>query len=196
MPMSEVQIECVNGWGGPRTEHLTSAEHGIWKSTVNMWEWSAYYNEELIVFEDDAIVSDNFMQYMVPMYGELPHTYDYMALWVPEDQRQDYYYDAHYDAEGHLIQDGPWKNDITSNYNFGGIRICRLYQGYGNVATMYSPRGASKLLNLARTDTPVDCWLHLQSHLGRVEAYAPKPMYANFVAHNWDLPTTIHTENI
>lgn len=176
---------------------FNQGEIGVWLSTFDCWQWAADNNEELIVFEDDAIPTPDFHNKFAEIYAELT-AYDFCTLWVPPNQYLDYIYDAVYSEDGTMTHIGPNKNSITSKYNCGKIRLARAYNGYGNVAQLYSPRGARRFINLARVDgitQPVDCWVYLQSHLGKVEGFAPKPNRANLVDYDWPETQIHNTEN-
>lgn len=174
---------------------LTVGEIGVWLSTFDCWRWADEYNEDLLVFEDDAIPVQTFNKQFRELTSELPPDYDFLCLWVPENQLLDYIYDVVYDDEGLPTHVGPNKNMITSNYNFGSTYLARVYNGYGNVAQLYSPKGARFFMDRARAVgiyTPVDCYLYQEAHAGRCEGYAPKPNRAKLVKYDWKAETTIH----
>ncbi len=74
--------------------------------------------------------------------------------------------------------------------------MARAYQGYCCVATLYSPSGARRLLEIAGEKgmyTPVDCFLFQEAHgKNAVRAYAPTPDAQRIVDIDWNTPTTIH----
>lgn len=178
----------------PHDAELNDAEWGIWFSTYERWAWAASSGEPLLVFEDDAVLSKDFMIQFLNLYRELPPDWDYLALWVPENQVLDYLYDVEYTEDGHMEHLGPNRNSITSKYNCGRTYLSRVYQGYGNVATLYSPQGATKFISHAtdKVHMPIDCWVHWHAHRGNVNGYAPKPPYRGIVEHDWNVATTIH----
>ena len=177
---------------------FSKGEIGIWLSTFDCWKWAVDNDEELLVFEDDAIPHINFKHMFRELYPELPKDYDFFVLWIPDNQLIDYVYDVVYDEEGLPTHVGPNKNSITSNYNFGAIRLARVYNGYGNVAQLYSPKGGKTFIELAQKTgiyTPADCFLYQNAHAGRAIGYGPKPNRAKLVSYDWKAVTTVHTED-
>ena len=174
---------------------FSKGELGVWISTFDQWVWCVENNEELVVFEDDAIVTDQFSTMLPDFNSELPSDYAFLSLWVPENQYHDYLYDAKFDEDGHWEKVGRDKNAITSLYNFGAMRISKAYQGYGNVAMQYSPQGAQQLIERAQTKgiyEPIDCFIFTASRTGKIDGYAPKPHYNKAVEYDWAAPTTVH----
>lgn len=169
-------------------------EIGVWLSNYDCWKWAYDNDEDLIVFEDDAIPERDFDEKLQLLYSELPPDWDFLTLWIPPNQLIDYVYDVEFDDEGQPTHVGPNLNSITSRFNFGSIRLARVYNGYGNVAQLYSPKGAGKFIRRveeAGIYTPVDCFVYQEAHAGRAFGYAPKPNRAKLVNYDW-APTTIH----
>lgn len=175
-------------------EAFSIGEIGIWLSVFDCWQWCAENLEGLIVFEDDAIPAKNFDEQLDYLLREVP-SFDFVCLWVPENQRQDYLYDVTYNDEGQPSHHG-MRSYQDSLYNYGALRAAKVYNGYGNVATLYSSRGAEFFIDRVREVgiyTPVDCYLYQEAHAGRCEGYGPKPFWATLVEYDWSVPTTVHT---
>lgn len=170
-------------------------EIGIWLSMFDCWQWAVDNNEELITFEDDAIPYWDFQPKFDIIYEEIPKSYDFFCLWVPDNQRIDYVYNVVYDDEGIPRKVGPNRHPSNSIYDFGPERVTRVYNGYGNVAQLFSPKGAKFFMDRVRDVgiyTPVDCYLYQEAHAGRCEGYGPKPNYAKLVSYDWKAETTVH----
>lgn len=172
-------------------------ELGVWYSQMQCWKWAADNNQHLIVFEDDAIIDLAFEKVWHGLLEELPATYDFLSIFVPDNQEQDYMYVVQYDEQGIPVNINLAPREEASTHYMGAQYLARAYQGYSCVATMYSPKGARKLLDLADRYgmyTPVDCFLFLRAHAGDLEAYAPKPSgyVKRVVSVDWGAPTTIH----
>jgi GR25 family glycosyltransferase involved in LPS biosynthesis len=174
-------------------------ELGVWLSQIQTWYYLANSNiDALIVFEDDAIISPAFESILDLYIDDLPDNWDFLSLSVPDNQRQDFYYRQVYDETGHpktVIRAG----EKTYEFDYGKPTLARVYQGYCCVATMYSKAGATKLLKLVEEFgiyTPVDCFLFLQAHAGRLNAFAPKPNSPMCVVIDWLCPTSIHTTDL
>lgn len=176
-------------------------EVGIWSSIVNCWNWCVENNEELLVFEDDARPIEGFRGEFDAFYGRLPKDYDFAAIWVPENQRNDYHGSVIYDEHGcpqpvprYLIMDP----GVESMYELSGrYPVVQVYQGYGGVSMLFSPKGSKEFLKISRKFgiyTPVDCHFYLSAHRpeDNVAGYAPHPGYL-MVEYDWGTPTTIQT---
>jgi GR25 family glycosyltransferase involved in LPS biosynthesis len=162
-------------------------EAGVWLSNFDCWEYASKMDEPLIVFEDDAIVEPDFKEKLDALMGELTVPWDYVSLWVPENQRIDYVYNIYFDEKGDPQRIGenlPYDASLFKNTR----RTAKVYQGYGMVSLMYSPEGAAKLVELARRYgmyTPVDCFIYQQAHMGNLRGFAPTPVFANVVRYDW-----------
>lgn len=168
-------------------------EIGVWLSMFDCWQWSVDNDEELIVFEDDALVRDDFDEKLAALRAEIPDDYDFVALWIPENQHQDYLYLVHYDEEGQPAIYGSLPPG-DSLFDYGAQRAAMVYNGYGNVAQLFSPKGSKFFIDTARKSgiyTPVDCFQYQEAHAGRCKGYAPKPEFANLVRYEWP-ETTVH----
>lgn len=205
VPYDEVTIPAVDGrmvnvkeeWA-KRDIPLASwtykmGEAGVWLSNFDNWQWAADNNEELIVFEDDAVVNAGFVQHFDNFYNHLPPEWDFASLWVPENQRVDYQYDVSWDINGDPVHEGPTRHYADSQFKYN-LFAAHVYQGYGMVSLMYSPTGAAKLIERARATgpyTPVDCWVYQQAHLGWLDGYAPTPIFCKIVSYDWSAETTV-----
>lgn len=181
----------LRGWGNAK-----KGEVGVWISNYDNWKFVSESDEPLIVFEDDAIPNEYFKWKFTAAVRELPDDWDFMALWVPDNQRLDYLYDVQYNENGHPRHSGVLPPSESKFRIEGNEIVSRVYQGYGMVALMYSPLGGKKLIDLAHSrglDTPVDCWLYEEAHKGNLNGYAPKPDFADLVGYDWSTPT--HVQN-
>lgn len=182
-----------NLWGNPRR-----GEIGVWLSNYDRWEIAAGLNEPLMVFEDDAIVNEQFNERIAEALTQLPDDWDFMSLWVPENQLIDYQYKFVYMREmRHIYGTVPKEH---SRFRTEHLKLARAYQGYGMVALMYSPKGGARLAQLAREQGltgPVDCWIYERSQMGYVQGYAPHPDFADIVTYDWSAVSHIHlTERV
>lgn len=163
-------------------------ELGVWLSNYDRWKLVSTMEEPLIVFEDDAIVDNTFSEKFDAFVRQLPNGWDFAALWVPENQRQDFRYNLTYDWAGNPIVKGmlPAERSLFAVPN--SDRVALVYQGYGMVSLMYSPQGGKKLVSLAKQygiTGPVDCWIYEQAHMGNLNGYAPRPEHAEIVTYDW-----------
>jgi GR25 family glycosyltransferase involved in LPS biosynthesis len=205
--LNEVFPEFVNGnddeqlfsadekWNLRKHCGLQRGEWGIWFSNLNCWEYAAS-NDGLIIFEDDAIVDSNFMHRYDRYISDIPQDTDFIALWVPDNQRQDYLYNVEFDAEGKpKVVRGSLQPD-NSIFNIDHEYIAKAYQGYGGVAMLVTKQGGGKLIELAQRYgqwSTSDCFYFLETHRNNLNGYALKPDYCDLVYYDWSVPTTIHT---
>lgn len=221
----EIKFPCVNGhnreelkkfqlenpwvWMSYSRTHrdtwtAKAGELGVWYSTINAWKWIAVRpNEEyLIVLEDDALLDPAFDFYAQEIIDNTPPDFDFITLFVPPNQKEDYYCwtpiepDDGFPDLKHRIRvppDGPdqWKvNDI----------VAKAYPNYSNVAMVYSSKGAQNLMAEVKRRgifTPVDCFVYQIANLEEIKGYAPHPKYKDFVSVDWKAPTLIHeTEKV
>jgi len=167
-------------------------EIGIWLSVFDCWQWAADNNEVLVTFEDDAIPRPYFDDALESYLEEIPADWDFLCLWVPPNQRRDYLYDVTFDEHGNPDIKGYLTKSL---FDFGGLDLARAYNGYGNGATAFSPKGAQHFIDRARESglySPVDCFLYIEAHTGRCNGYSPKPIHAHAVGYDW-ATTTVHT---
>lgn len=172
---------------GYKWSNAKRGELGVWLSNYDRWRVVADMDEPLIVFEDDAVPSPFFNQDLENLMTDLPDDWDVFSLWVPENQRVDYFYEVEYDEHGHPRIAG-MRTDGDSYYNIGSTKIAKTYQGYGMVANIYSPKGGQKLFELAHyrgVDNPVDCWVYEEIHKGNLNGYAPRTDFTNIVGYDW-----------
>lgn len=155
-------------------------ELGVWMSNYYCWKAISETDfDGVIVFEDDAVVIDDglFSLVMNSIMSDLPLDYDVLSLAPP--QRHFYERAKHY---------------IGSDF------VCRSYQGYGCVSTMYSPNGAKKLVEFVENEGfqyPVDCFIFEEGGLSsNLNTYAPMPDITEFVTFI-EQGTSIHnTERV
>jgi GR25 family glycosyltransferase involved in LPS biosynthesis len=172
---------------------LSLGEIGVWMSNLLHWERVAVMDEPLVVFEDDAVIDAHFSEHMNTIVSQLPDDWDFVALWVPDNQRIDYRYNLRYNEHGTPEIYGMRPEGLPSFFDFGSRDLARVYQGYGMVAMMYSPAGGRKLAELAKKyglRNPVDCFIFEEAHKGALNGFAPKPDKV-FVSYDWP-ETTIH----
>ena len=155
-------------------------ELGVWMSNYYCWKAISETDfDGVIVFEDDAVIPDDklFSLIMRAIMLELPSDYDAFSLAPP----QRHFYDR-------------------SEHDIGSELVCRSYQGYGCVSTMYSPKGARKLVDFVESEGfqyPVDCFIFEEKGLSSaLETYAPMPDVTEFVTF-LEQGTSIHnTERV
>jgi GR25 family glycosyltransferase involved in LPS biosynthesis len=184
-------LEAIEEWGlefrADLWDNPKKGELAVWLSNYIRWKQAAEHGP-LIVFEDDAVVGPDFKTKFEDFMAELPGDWDFAALWVPENQRQDYLYNAVYDENGRVEIRG-FVTPERSIYRIPGNTYAALvYQGYGMVSLVYSRKGGKRLVELAHEvgiTGPVDCWIYEQAHRGALKGFAPIPVMADIVEYDW-----------
>lgn len=204
--LEEIFVECVNGnddeqlfganakWNFKKHCGLQRGEWGIWFSTVNCWNYAAQ-NGDLILFEDDAIVDHTFMEKFNKYLNEIPADADFVALWVPDNQRQDYLYNVEFDELGKPRTITGSLEPHNSLFNVDHEYLAKAYQGYGGVAFLITQRGGRKLLELLEREgywSTSDCFYFLECHRNNLNGYALKPQYCDMIQYDWSTPTQVH----
>lgn len=178
-------LEWKPDWPNPKI-----GEMGVWLSNYDAWKNISEMDSPCIVFEDDAVVDETFWLKFTNFIDQLPSDWDFAALWVPENQRVDYRYSLVYNHTGVPLIFGTLPYEKSIFQVPGADRAALVYQGYGMVSLVYSPRGAEKLVNYAHSrgiTGPVDCWIYEIAHMDEtnVKGYAPRPEYADIVTYDW-----------
>jgi hypothetical protein len=202
----EVKLDFVNGkdiaslkaakekWSNIATPGpFKAGEFGIFYSVLNCLEYGAA-NNGILYFEDDAI-PDPYIQALLDIYLErLPRGFDLFALWSPDNQHYDYANASGYNNVGEPI----YQPHAGSVFDFGDKDLARLWQGYGNVAMLFSKNGCKKLLKYIEKHgffSPIDCLICIAVHGGYLNGYSLKPQTAKLINYDWDAETTIHKSN-
>lgn len=193
-------MQAIKDRGLELKEHVwdnsKTGELGVWLSNYDCWRAIAEQDEPVVVFEDDAIPDSQFNAKCEGIIEDAPDGWDFISLWVPDNQKQDYFYNNTYDSFGDPIFHGK----LDHEHSVYRVKSCRysalVYQGYGMVSLVYSPLGAKKLVSAAHTrgiDNPIDCWIYQEAHKGNLNGYAPRPEYANIVHYDWSAQS--HVQN-
>lgn len=175
----------------------SAGELGVWYSQLNCWYWAAQ-NGDLLIYEDDAIVATDFDDRMTPILANLPSDWDFLSVFVPDNQLQDFRYRIVYDENG-APKTVVHPQDERYVYDIGNDYVTRVYQGYSCVANMVSQNGAKKLLErlkARRMYSCVDCFMYMEAHQGNLNGYAHHPEAPRPVTYDWNAPSIIrgHTD--
>lgn len=171
-------------------------EAGVWMSQLNAWKVASSLDRPLLVFEDDAMLCDNFVEEFHKYTDELPEEFDLFATFFPANQYGDFHWSYNFDENGFPTGNQIWFSEGAPEIVIDSELISRAYQGYGCVALMFTPRGADRLYHRAQETgmfTPVDCFIFQQYRAGFIDAYSPRPGQTRLADVDWDAPTTIQT---
>lgn len=133
------------------------AEYGIWVTTVNCLQYIVDNElDELLVLEDDILLSDSFIENFLVYVSELPRNYDYLSLSHLENQN--------------ICDD---LSDIGLKHIHKSVN-----QPAGAQAILYSNKGATTILDYMRSfgmEYTSDCFIHRLSARGLIAGYSLKP---------------------
>lgn len=131
-------------------------EIGVWAS--NFLAWKAFVNAPqdcLILFEDDLIIQDDFMQTLHTYMDELPEDWEVFYFFV--------------DPSTHVFYK-PNEHHINKDH------VCTVYQDWSNACYVINKKAASKLyseIQVKPIDLPVD-W-HILKRLDVFNVYTVLP---------------------
>ena len=158
-------------------------------SHFNAWSYAATSGQDLLVFEDDAIVPDGFYSNVNDLLSEVPDDYGVVSFCVNEYGR--HFYDNHveWDEWGYHHVNRPRHAGEHNQFDYGAERMTKAYQSWTLTATLYSSLGAQSLVNAVHDmgiHMNADAFVFHRSHCGDFKAYAPKPQYLDLVAEFYE----------
>lgn len=182
----EVYIDCVNGnientsemlknlnislknWSWPGKPR--GGDIGLWISNINLFNKMIKENlDNILLLEDDTILSNNFLNIFNNVMEEIPKSYDFISLVFPSSSVGMYKEDAEIGL----------KNICSAKYNH-----------FSTIAMMWSNKGANtiiKLLNENGIIYPIDIQIYdhfLKNNM--LEGYSIKPNVEQVVFHDWN----------
>jgi GR25 family glycosyltransferase involved in LPS biosynthesis len=139
-----------------KTPPLAKGEIGVYGSHYLAWEYAAKNNVEgLLIFEDDALLHDNFVAMYNYALFTIPEDYDVFSMYVDKDQYSRYNNSQYY------------TDDISKGY-----------QDWSLVGYFVSSKGAKKLVEAANVEgisRPCDWFLFRNGHAGLFNVYTWSP---------------------
>lgn len=143
-------------------------ELGLWYSNINAWFEISKMDEPVMVFEDDAIPKIGFKKIVEAV--QPPDDFDFATYYTP------------------------FRNFAQA----GRFQLVETGQEHGNICIMYSPDGASKILDLLDDngiEWPVDIWLFKQNKFEKtLKGYGPRDISQVIIDHDFNVPTNIHND--
>ena len=148
-----------------RTNPMTDTECGCWISHVRCIEYALDNKlDKFLVFEDDAILGDDFVSTLRLSMNDLPDGWDFLSLY--SDANQNYL-------------------SIDSDIGSPVIHKCTTQLSW-NQAMLYSYRGAAKLLRIFKRKGAtynIDSVIYRASRDGFLNGYILRPDYRPCVSH-------------
>ena len=138
-------------------------EFGNFGSHYNAWKYLKSSNlDNILVFEDDVLINDSFMEDYQSLMNDLPEDYDVFSIYVDENQF------PRYNQKHHV-----------------GDRISKGYQDWSTLCYVVSKVGAEKLCRYVEEtgmDMPTDWFIFRHGDNGIFNVYTLNPKVKNPVA--------------
>jgi GR25 family glycosyltransferase involved in LPS biosynthesis len=193
-------VECIDG-------HNEEAVVRFFKNNINIKErrptragflghWLTFLNilnyiidnkiENLLVLEDDAILSQTFIEDLEMYMSHLPEDYDFFMIYDSEPNKNNYMFSKN-DLKMRVPQRFKIDKDpqkIHSDWDIGSNYIVRTYQKFGSVGQVFSNAGAKKIINLVEKNglgtsrwevSPFDMTIYKYSFKGLINGYQANP---------------------
>jgi GR25 family glycosyltransferase involved in LPS biosynthesis len=160
---------------------------GHWLTFINIFKYIVENNiDQLLVLEDDAILSETFIQDLEIYLSDLPEDYDFFMIYQSLAAIHNCVF-----SKKELLGRFPLRfrkvkqiNTIHTDWDIGSKYIVRAYQSVGSVGQIISYSGAKKMLELTiqnglgstRYDSgSLDEVLYVNSKKGILNGYQPNP---------------------
>lgn len=144
-------------------------ELGVWLSNINLFKKIIEDEiDNLIIFEDDAVINNDFCNELNMIISDLPKDYDFISLVFPSSSKYMY------------------KEDANINNN---VSLAK-YNHFGLYSIMWSNKGAKTILeslNKTGITSPID--IYLFNYLAKnniVKGYSVSPERKQIVFHGYD----------
>lgn len=160
-----------------RTHPPLDGELGLWISNINIFKYMLKNSiGEMLVLEDDAIITEDFNDIFKKIYCELPKKWDFVSLHSNDEQNH---------------------QDERTNINLKYLHRT-INQYSSTVGMIYSYSGAKKILRSLRKDGieyTVDCQIFRKSLEDKLNGYSLKKEYA-IILHDTNVGSTIDLHGI
>lgn len=153
-------------------EHFKDGEIGNFGSHYLSWKYVIENNlDRLLVFEDDAVIDDNFLDMYNLFIEHCPEDYDVFSMFVHENQFDRF-----------------TKSDQINEY------IAKGYQDWSTLCYVVSNRGANTLVEYVESvgmDAPTDWFIFRNGHAGKFNVYTFVPKKAGSVKIDGRYPSQV-----
>ena len=153
-------------------EHFKDGEIGNFGSHYLSWKYVVDNNlDKLLIFEDDAIIDDNFLDMYNLFIEYCPSDYDVFSMFVHENQFDRFR-----------------KSDRINDY------IAKGYQDWSTLCYVVSNSGAKKMINYVESigmDAPTDWFIFRNGHAGKFNVYTFVPQKAGSVKIDGKYPSQV-----
>jgi GR25 family glycosyltransferase involved in LPS biosynthesis len=180
LELEKVGLQVANRWIHMQPKR---GDFGGFIGHYNSWRKCVELDEPLMVFEDDAIVPDGFIDNL-NLILDTPPPIDLLSLCVNDYGKMFYDQKVLFDNYGYHAYHRPLRKGERNQFDEGHKYLCRIYQPWTLTATLYYPKAAQSLINTVvkmGVHMNADAFVHHRARLREFNGYAPKPEYLDLV---------------
>jgi GR25 family glycosyltransferase involved in LPS biosynthesis len=161
---------------------------GHWISFLNTLVYMINNNiENMLVLEDDAILSKTFINDLNIYMTHMPEDYDFFIIYNSIPNSKNYLFSKN-DVSNRVhqrVQIDQNIENIHKDWDIGCSHIVKTYQRFGSVGQIFSLGGAKKIIELTEKNgfgisrwkaKPFDMTMYSYSFNGILNGYQPNPM--------------------
>jgi GR25 family glycosyltransferase involved in LPS biosynthesis len=166
---------------------IRSGYLGHWMSFLNILKYMLENDiESLLVLEDDAILSSNFIHDLDLCLGETPDDYDFFIAYPSMPNAKNYLFSKN-DVNKRVpsrIKIPEDMKTIHQDWYIGSDYVVKTYQRFGSVGQVFSKKGAKKIIELTEKngfgtsrlqEKPFDMTIYTHSFEGILNGYQANP---------------------
>ena len=195
-------VECVDGHNeeavirffknNPNIKEARPTRAGFlghWLTFLNILQYIIDNNiDNLLVLEDDAILSKTFIQDLEMYMSHLPEDYDFFMIYDSEPNKHNYMFSKD-ELKMRIPQRFKIDRDPTkvhADWNIDSKYIVRTYQKFGSVGQVFSNSGAKKIMQLTEKNglgisrwevRAFDMTMYQYSFRGIINGYQANPIH-------------------
>jgi GR25 family glycosyltransferase involved in LPS biosynthesis len=160
---------------------------GHWLTFLNILKYIVDNNiNNLLVLEDDAILSKTFIEDLEIYISHVPEDWDFLMIYDSAPNKNNYLFNKK-DVNLRTPQRFKITEDmkkIHSDWDIGSSHIVRTYQRFGSVGQVFSNSGAKKIIKLTEQNglgksrwegKAFDMTMYQYSFEGLINGYQPNP---------------------
>jgi GR25 family glycosyltransferase involved in LPS biosynthesis len=162
----KINTDSWNPYDGRKFPPLPG-EYGYWASLLNILDYVEKYNlSEILILEDDAILTDNSAKNITRYFEELPDGWDFLSLFYFDEQNQ----------EDRSTNIGKKYIHKSTNQLSGGV---------GLIISNSGAKKINKLLRRVGLQYTGDCFIFHHAILGSLSGYSIKPSSEKVLLHSF-----------
>ena len=161
-----------------RTFSPLPGEYGVWISTIYFFDYMIKNKiDQMILFEDDIVLSENFVDDFYKIANDLPDDFDFLSLSYPVGQ-----------------------NELDDSTKINSEYIHRSINQYANAqGILYTLSGAKKVIKLLKRkglEYTSDCFIFRQSRLKLINGFSLIPEKIKLIYSDENIKSVIDPNNL